>query len=122
MFVCPAPQGAAALAGLSIMEQRKFRVWRPAIKRMDYFLVGQEAAIGDDDVVMIGSGFEDKNGREVYENDIVTGDSRGTLDMVVFSCGCFCLSKATMHYEATYWGKEIEIKGNAFETPEVLDR
>ena len=69
---------------------------------------------------MQSTGLKDKNGREIFEGDIVTGDYQGTLDTVIFANGCFCLQRAMMNYEATWWGKEIEVKGNIYENPDLL--
>jgi hypothetical protein len=66
------------------------------------------------------TGTTDPKGNEIYEGDIVTGDSRGTLDEVIFSHGCFCLANAMMHYEGTYWGDEVVVKGNIHENPELI--
>lgn len=97
-----------------------FRVWRDSGKRFDYFTVGENAELLPSDTVQLGSGFETEDGTEVFEGDIVTGDSLGTKDNVVFSCGCFCLANAMMHYEATYWGSEITVVGNIFEGDKSL--
>jgi len=94
---------------------RKYRVWRPSLSRMDYFTIGQEAAVGDDDIVMLGSGIEDSNGKEIFDLDIVAATAHGTLDQVIFTHGCFCLCRAVVRYEATYWGDEITVEGNPFE-------
>ena len=92
-----------------------FRVWRVADMKHDYYKVGEFAECREGDVIQLGSGFKDKSGTEVFDGDVVTGDSSGTLDNVVFSCGCFCLERAMMHYEATYWGNEIEVVGHIYD-------
>ena len=101
---------------------RKFRVWRPSLSRMDYFTIGQEAAVGDDDIVMLGSGIEDSNGKEIFDLDIVSATAHGTLDQIIFTLGCFCLCRAVVRYEATYWGDEITVFGNAFQSPELVEQ
>ena len=105
----------------------KFRAWGKEHKEMwthDQMLeskfslydISQSSAYE----VMQFTGLKDKNGKEIYEGDIVTSDYQRTLDEVIFSSGCFCLKNAKMEYEATYWGAEIEIKGNIYENPDLL--
>ena len=101
---------------------RTFRVWRPSLDRMDYFTIGQEAAVGDDDIVMLGSGIEDSNGKEIFEFDIVTATSHGTLDQIIYAHGCLCLSRAVVQYEGTYWGDDITVEGNSLEHPDVAEQ
>ena len=72
-------------------------------------------------VLMQYTGLKDKNGKEIYEGDIVISDNKGTRDEIVFSTGCFCLKSAMMYYEASYWGDEIEVIGNIYENPELLE-
>lgn len=75
----------------------------------------------DDYVWMQYTGLKDKNGKEIYEGDIV--EDYGYINEIVFSGGCFCLSKPMMNYEATYWNcNEILIIGNVYENPELIEK
>lgn len=57
------------------MFDKKFRVWNPVTKQMNYFLLGEpyeERYEGRKCVVMGYVGATDKNGTDIYECDIVT--------------------------------------------------
>ena len=69
--------------------------------------------------VMQFTGLHDKNGKEIYEGDIVTTYGQNP-DTIIFASGCFYLENAMQFYEATYWGDELEIIGNIYENPELL--
>lgn len=115
----------------------RFRVWHPCNNEMLYSEHGELTGGSTDKSWMpyvidfhckhpacpgqliLMAGFE-HHGTWIYEGDIVTGDRHGTLDEVIFVGGCFCLKNAMMCYEATYWGSEIRVKGNMYETPGLL--
>jgi uncharacterized phage protein (TIGR01671 family) len=75
------------------------------------------------------TGLLDKNGREIYEGDVVKDGNAQTYEIIYSNKGSFdlevCgenilsgLSYATQIYESKY----IEIVGNSFESPELLTR
>jgi len=129
-----------------INRELKFRVWDTATKKMlsGFHLFGETTLIGGihvwqqqegeaigikrsnisalaDLIIMQYTGLEDKNGKEIYEGDIV---QRG---VVLFSNGKF----QGYYYESNggiaesweddlYKEKDIEVLGNIYENPELM--
>ncbi|WP_367386966.1 YopX family protein [Bacillus vallismortis] len=70
------------------------------------------------------TGLKDKNGREIYEGDIVV-DGRENSAEVVFDDGCFCvigyLGDLRTHplRDSLFCGERFEVIGNIYEDPEL---
>ena len=94
------------------------------IEASDYDHTGewQDYVIGDDIILMQYTGLLDKNGKEVFEGDIVESDwyedkQRIIGAKVYFSAGRFtCLGLKYDLYEMP----ELEIIGNIYENPKLL--
>jgi uncharacterized phage protein (TIGR01671 family) len=125
------------------MREIKFRAWDKKWKKMYYELpFAQEAedilnileSRKDQYIFMQYTGLKDKNGKEIYEGDII-GNEDGIMGVVHFNAepGCFL---AGMYYignidgMANDWTYEdccergewnhLEIYGNIYENPEIL--
>ena len=107
------------------MRPIKFRAWDEDNKRM--FTPQRIDADGDNKVydgygcydmpVMQFTGLSDKNGKEIYEGDII--DERGIVGVVVFRDGGFCVKWGDGMWDCII--DDITILGNVHENPELLE-
>ncbi|MFP7220171.1 YopX family protein [Bacillus subtilis] len=124
------------------MRQIKFRAWHKKWDRLinDIFLGDSEVKfpIGNtSDILNINeeysnlifqqyTGLKDKNGREIYEGDIVIDGHKNSAE-VVFDDGCFCvigyLGDLRTHplRDSLFCGERFEAIGNIYENPELLE-
>ena len=115
------------------MREIKFRAWNVLDKKMlnwgDIFhLPAWEIFPGTPEQrpfnIMQYTGMEDKNGREIYEGDIIKYDDAGGeahTQVVRYDdeMGAFgCDRGALMDHFNCMW--EIEVLGNIYENPEIL--
>ena len=79
-------------------------------------------------ILMQYTGLHDKNGKEIYEGDIVKHDGfyvgdghyESGVDVVEFDDGCYLGGDGELNsYEIV--NKGIEVIGNIYENPELLD-
>lgn len=92
------------------------------------------ASFNDDGTVFVGgvikentlmqyTGLKDKNGKEIYEGDIMTSDSKSQSLKVVFESGGFCfandLASGSDRLHPDRVGR-LQIIGNIYEHPELL--
>lgn len=116
----------------------KFRVWSLTYKRYftDDFLIDSDGYLFENErgeltqmksaawLAEFCTGFQDKNGKEIYEGDIIrirTTDpfeKLQVLERVIFRDGSFCvLDGAPLSFYPF-----LEIKGNIHQNPELLEK
>lgn len=122
------------------MEDRfKFRAWDSQDREYDYNVQNISLFDRDEDYITIFrcierdkpdvtleqcTGLKDKNGKLIYEGDIVeTHDYTTEHSQIVFDKGCYVLkSKDVAVYEhLSNYEKECKIIGNIHENPELLE-
>ena len=108
----------------------KFRAWGPNTKHMWSWEESQGCSIkgffngGGESIQMQFTGLKDKNGKEIYEGDIVCPDKNNQNEKTVGSVewheqlACFIVR----YKDGTGWKSfiEMEVIGNIYENPELL--
>lgn len=102
----------------------KFRAWDTSddsLKgEMIYFKIGQGYSGMLNDPIMQFTGLMDKNGREIYEGDVV-GESEHT--QVIFKNGAFRVYGHPIYeWIGMIWTRDIDFSviGNIYKNPELL--
>ena len=96
------------------MREIKFRCWVPTLKIMNYN-VAIHANKKEDSIQLIFmqySGLKDKNGKEIYEGDIITmftSEERSSTMEVKFSDGAFNIASMVQ------FGHKALVLGNIYE-------
>ena len=113
------------------MREMKVRVWDDVLKEMLYSRVEQfDDMLGfrfekhletENPIYMWSTGLHDRNGREIYEGDIISTDLDRPFNIVVFRNGAFlfqCHDNGKDYYD--YMFSYGEVIGNIYENPELL--
>lgn len=101
------------------MRKFKFRAWDTKLKSFIYFKLGDYCAFVKCGQYVVNqfSGLLDKNGKDIYEGDIIGGE--GFWGTVIFEEGMFLVSNSKIEgsrFELNdYFRDHFEIIGNIFE-------
>jgi uncharacterized phage protein (TIGR01671 family) len=120
------------------MRKLKFRIWSPIYKEFWHKNFGQKFLLKDTDVVMQFTGLTDKNGKEIYEGDILmTGGSKKWLEPGGECCaykqykGIVSFNKKTASFYFSNNSKEKDfywppnrpkVIGNIYENPDLIKK
>lgn len=111
------------------MREIKFRAWLPDIQMMNNWMSGVDGGTKEniesylddpDSILMQYTGLKDKNGKEIYEGDIVHFKTKGGNEMTydVRYSDYHAGFKPTRLTQTNY--QEITVIGNIYENPELL--
>jgi uncharacterized phage protein (TIGR01671 family) len=116
-----------ALLGNVSMRDIKFRAWEAVNRQMNYDprFIAWESAAGmplyainrankePDVVLMEYTGLQDKNGKDIYEGDILKGSNGGLVK---------CEDALRALYSSADIARQLEVVGNIYENPDLLKR
>ena len=128
------------------MREIKFRAWHSEMERMYYGKLddmqwrSEVSAVTKSDIdenyssfnVMQFTGLKDKNGKEIYEGDVVEYETYNGkfIGKIVFEAGMFIMAcdKFADSYKALSdfsnseeWCEELEILGDVHQNPDLLE-
>ena len=115
----------------------KFRVWDKKKRKMAHVVMIDLSMnrclvtdmkdlweIKDPDIMQY-TGLKDKNGREIYDGDIIVSGSGNIYVVMVTRYGSgygFDIKKIGFDKKSQNWNDEIKIMGNIYENPELLNK
>jgi len=101
------------------MREIKFRAWTGEKMRRCAVSIDGKATMDfgpSNAPLMQFTGLYDRNGKEIYEGDVVT--SQGGVRDIRFINGAFVLSEEF----GMFYGYEVEIIGNIYDNPKLLEQ
>lgn len=119
------------------MREIKFRVYNPRDNKVHYDITGFEYIdngnmsgvfidgdffLKEEVELMQYTGLKDKNGKEIYEGDIVQATYYGkkVIGSINYWLGCFILENSCVSDNQLFVFDHVEVIGNIYENPELL--
>lgn len=68
------------------------------------------------------TGFKDKNGKKIFEGDIISIGDPNIKYIIMWRNDGFCAKQigASSYIGLTYWASDIEVLGNVIDNPELI--
>jgi uncharacterized phage protein (TIGR01671 family) len=115
------------------MKDIKFRAWDKDAKTMIYYDYIHPISIMFNGIINYGgkdmtddfeltqyTGLKDKNGKEIYEGDILLDTDTQNIREIIYNAPSFVLKDDNEYFYWTFHANDYIVIGNIFENPELL--